>query len=458
MRSLNSSRWARRTRRRTLTNLPASIPEDCNRCATRIGFYAIDYIYFVSRKKEMSSSIPFPTVPSAGSSPAREERGPPTIQDVAREAKVSTATVSRALSAPDRVAEATRHAVMAAIERTGYRVNQTARNLRRQRTGAIVVLVPNIGNPFFSRVLAGIEADRLARRAQRVDCRQSTSAGARRPAARTICTTTGPTASSRSTARCRMASSPPPIAGGHPSSTPANGAPAPGCRRSASTMRAARRWPCAIWSSSGIAGIGHILGPADNVLTHARQAGVERALDACGLAVRRDWFFEGDFSLAAGARAAQAWLGMAERPSAVTASSDEMACGFMSELHRAGVGGAARRLGGRLRRHRHLGTLHPGLTTIRQPRQEIGGRAASVLIGLHRRRRPERRRRSRQRDAAGDAGGARQHAACRLDGIALAARPRGRGGRLRASMRSKPWAPKKSRCAWIRLEVPRACR
>ena len=57
----------------------------------------------------------------------------PTIQDVARMANVSTATVSRALSAPASVAEETRRLVIEAVERSGYRVNQTARNLRRKQ-------------------------------------------------------------------------------------------------------------------------------------------------------------------------------------------------------------------------------------------------------------------------------------------------------------------------------------
>ncbi len=84
-----------------------------------------------------------------------------TIQDVARAAGVSAATVSRALSTPDVVAEKTREAVLVAVESTGYRVNQAARSLRRQRAGAILVLVPNLGNPFFSQILAGI-GSRLA--------------------------------------------------------------------------------------------------------------------------------------------------------------------------------------------------------------------------------------------------------------------------------------------------------
>ena len=64
---------------------------------------------------------------------------------------------ARALSSPGRVAEETRHARDRGVQETGYQVNQTARNLRRKQAGAIVVLVPNIGNPFFSQILAGIE-------------------------------------------------------------------------------------------------------------------------------------------------------------------------------------------------------------------------------------------------------------------------------------------------------------
>ena len=71
-------------------------------------------------------------------------------------AGVSTATVSRTLSHPERVSKATRDVVMAAVRDTGYRLNHTARNLRRQRAGSIVALVPRLANPFFSEILAGM--------------------------------------------------------------------------------------------------------------------------------------------------------------------------------------------------------------------------------------------------------------------------------------------------------------
>ena len=83
----------------------------------------------------------------------------PQIKDVARVAGVSTATVSRALSQPEKLTDATREAVFEAVRATGYRVNKAARALRKQSANAILVLVPNLGNPFFSQILSGISEE-----------------------------------------------------------------------------------------------------------------------------------------------------------------------------------------------------------------------------------------------------------------------------------------------------------
>ena len=71
-----------------------------------------------------------------------------TIQDIAKAAGVSTATVSRALSNPELLSQTKLLAVKEAIKHTGYRVNRNARNLRKQKAAAVLVLVPNLGNPF----------------------------------------------------------------------------------------------------------------------------------------------------------------------------------------------------------------------------------------------------------------------------------------------------------------------
>lgn len=80
-----------------------------------------------------------------------------TIEDVARLAGVSIATVSRAISKPEKVAESTRKKVSAAIARTGYTVNAMARNLRLRRSQMVMVLAPSIGDPNFAGILIGLE-------------------------------------------------------------------------------------------------------------------------------------------------------------------------------------------------------------------------------------------------------------------------------------------------------------
>ncbi|RJK96388.1 LacI family DNA-binding transcriptional regulator [Vallicoccus soli] len=80
-----------------------------------------------------------------------------TIQDVARRAGVSAATVSRALNSVGRVdPELVRRARQAA-EELGYRPNAVARNLRRQRTAIWVLVISDVENPFFTRMARGVE-------------------------------------------------------------------------------------------------------------------------------------------------------------------------------------------------------------------------------------------------------------------------------------------------------------
>lgn len=81
----------------------------------------------------------------------------PTIIQVAAEAGVSTATVSRVLSHPDRVAQPTRERVLEVVAALGYRPNVAARSLRTLRAAKILLTVPDISNPFFASVIRGAE-------------------------------------------------------------------------------------------------------------------------------------------------------------------------------------------------------------------------------------------------------------------------------------------------------------
>lgn len=80
-----------------------------------------------------------------------------TVKDIARIAGVSTATVSRALAAPEKVAEQTRLKVEQAAAQAGYSPNAMARSLRTNETKTVIVVVPNLSKPFFADIINGME-------------------------------------------------------------------------------------------------------------------------------------------------------------------------------------------------------------------------------------------------------------------------------------------------------------
>ncbi|MFX3625428.1 MAG: catabolite control protein A [Ectobacillus sp.] len=80
-----------------------------------------------------------------------------TIYDVAREANVSMATVSRVVNGNPNVKPTTRKKVLEAIERLGYRPNAVARGLASKKTTTVGVIIPDISNIFYAELARGIE-------------------------------------------------------------------------------------------------------------------------------------------------------------------------------------------------------------------------------------------------------------------------------------------------------------
>lgn len=79
------------------------------------------------------------------------------IKDVAKEAGVSIATVSRVLNDVDVVNEETKKKVMDAIKKLDYRPNIVARSLKTQRTRTIGIVIPDISSQFYPEVVRGAE-------------------------------------------------------------------------------------------------------------------------------------------------------------------------------------------------------------------------------------------------------------------------------------------------------------
>lgn len=305
------------------------------------------------------------------------------IKDVARVAGVSTATVSRALSNPDLLTDATRDIVMEAVRTTGYRVNQAARNLRKKQAGAVLVLVPNLGNPFFSEILAGISrgfdkngpsvlitdtserhdpAEKLVEYFldSRIDGMISLD-GSLTLDDLAVFERNG--VADRIVFSCEWV----------------HGMALPSVR---SDNIAGAQLAIRHLYELGHRKIAHVTGPQGNVLTRMRREGMMQERERLGLPIQPEWIIRGDFSLRSGVEAAQKILAMADRPTAVFCASDEVALGLISTMEKAGV-----------RVPQDLSVVGfddidiaafaiPALTTIRQDRHKLGRSAARLLQSM----------------------------------------------------------------------------
>lgn len=304
-----------------------------------------------------------------------------TLQDVARVAKVSTATVSRALSNPEVVSESTRRRVSAAVEMTGYRINRAARNLRTQRAHSVLVLLPDLANPFFSTILEGISRT-LSKQGYSMliaSTKQVHDSGDR---------LIDYLDDARADGMIILDGGLDPQVVAQLENVPQQGRiifacewvenadfPSVRCEN-----RQGARMAVQHLYDLGHRKIAHVTGPKGNVLMHSRKDAFVSEVARLQLELRPEWIIAGDFSLAAGCLAAKAWIEMTDRPTAVFCASDQLAMGFIAELSRHGFVVP-----------RDVSVMGfddidlaqqfiPPLTSIRQDRLVIGETAAKMLM------------------------------------------------------------------------------
>jgi LacI family transcriptional regulator, repressor for deo operon, udp, cdd, tsx, nupC, and nupG len=305
----------------------------------------------------------------------------PTVQDVARVAKVSTATVSRALSNPERVSKETRSRVIRAVEKTGYVLNHAARNLRRQQTGTIVALVPDIGNSHFSNVLQGIESV-CAERDLKVliaDTRKPTMSQAKLNDyfSKNNCDGIVILDGHLSISGIRAANPklPPMVTAGEWSDDPA--VPIAVINNLLGANLAVSHL-----LEHGHRKIGHVTGLRTHKPGQDRLDGFTATLESAEIDPSKAWIFGGDYTLESGKEAAASWLKLPDRPTAVFCASDRIAFGFIAALHEAGVKIPEEVSVAGFDDLDIAGHFVPSLTTVHQPRRAIGSLAARHLLSL----------------------------------------------------------------------------
>jgi LacI family transcriptional regulator, repressor for deo operon, udp, cdd, tsx, nupC, and nupG len=305
-----------------------------------------------------------------------------TIQEVARAAGVSIATVSRTLTHPDVVAKRTRQRVQKAVAALGYSPNAVAQSLRTTRTGKLLVTVPDIANPFFSLIIQGIEEaaqregyavllgdtrhdpqreERYALMLQRKEADGLIFLGHRLPK------TLAPWVRERSSTA--------PIVNGCEFS-PRLGVPSAHIDNAAAAAEAMEHL-----YSLGHRRIGVITGPLVSPLSRDRLRGVMACADS-HRTKRELTVVKGDFSIESGYAGAAQLLKRKDRPSGVFCFSDEMAMGVLdwARESRLAIPGDVSVVG--FDDIRFARYVTPELTTVSQPMEQIGRETVRLLLAM----------------------------------------------------------------------------
>ncbi|RGC66361.1 Catabolite control protein A [Micromonospora sp. MW-13] len=304
------------------------------------------------------------------------------IDDVARLAGVSTATVSRALRGLPTVSAATRRRVLAAAEKLQYAVSPNASRLAGGRTATVAVVVPRITRWFFGTVVEAVEEtlqqagyDLLlynlgGRERTRQRVLRTANLHKRVDAVMLVATPLRPAELAALAAL------------GLPGVTISSGSEVPGWPCVRIDDVAAARTATQHLLDLGHRRIAHISGDPDDELaftTHLdRRRGYHEALRAAGIDPDPSLDIESQFTVDGGNLATAELLARGEPPTAIFAACDEMAMGAISALRDAGlrVPQDVSIIG--IDNHDLSGVL--GLSTMVQPAAEQGRLAARILL------------------------------------------------------------------------------
>lgn len=301
------------------------------------------------------------------------------LADVARLAGVSAGTVSRVLSRPEMISEATRKRVLAAAERLGYVANGAARALAMRRTHTVGALVPRFGSSSFAAMVQAMEST-LASAGYHLLLSAPDHARARDPSLLRTLLERGVDA---------MA-----LLGGE--QTP----------EAVALLRSHRKPYVLLWAQDSLHGtcvgfderaaaalviehladlghsqIGFIGGrTGDNERARRRLRGVLEAVARRGLTLVDDATVETEYGFGEGFAAMTTVLERRTPITAVVCGNDYLAAGALSALAHAGIAVPRRMSVASFNDNEFAAYLQPALTTVRVPIREMGERAARHLL------------------------------------------------------------------------------
>jgi LacI family transcriptional regulator len=303
----------------------------------------------------------------------------PTIYDVAREAGVSYSTVSRTLSGYEFVKSSTKEKVLQAAEKLGYVPNQQARSLAGGRSNLIGVLVPALSNSYVSEILRGVDEELAKSNYNLILYTTHRHQGKESTYVATI----------MNGAAEGLILVVPMIAQSYLDALREQDFPHVLIDQSDKTEKSSAvngtNWQGAYEAAQYLINLGHrrigfVAGLSGLNSAAERLDGFATALSEHGIPLRNEFIVEGGFREKWGYRAAEAILSLPELPTAIFAANDLSAFGTIEAIREHG-----------LRIPEDISVVgfddvpqasqvYPKLTTVRQPLDQMGREAVTLLL------------------------------------------------------------------------------
>jgi DNA-binding LacI/PurR family transcriptional regulator len=305
--------------------------------------------------------------------------GATTMKDVAADAGVSTATVSRALAGLKGVAKEVRERVSRSVAKLNYHPNRLASGLRLGRRKVVGMIIPDLQNPFFTGVVHGVE-DELYRQGYTLLLGHSYGLAGREHEQLAVL---------RGEGVAGLVFIPGDRAGTDYELIRSWEVPVVAVDRSpgelevdlvCTTNREGMRQAVAHLLSLGYRQIGLVNGPEGMDVTQERLGGYEDALRGAGIGVREELIVHSDFRQPGGYAAMTRFLDMAKCPRAVVIANNLMTLGALQAIRERGT---------RVPDELALvcfddmpwaASFSPPLTAVAQPTEELGRTAAQLLL------------------------------------------------------------------------------
>lgn len=305
-----------------------------------------------------------------------------TIYDVAREAGVSMATVSRVVNNNPNVKPQTRKKVFEAIERLGYRPNAVARGLASKKTTTVGVVIPDISNSIFSEVARGIEDIANMYHYNIILCNADKKKEKEIRVVNTLL-------EKQVDGLLFMGGA---ITEDHVQAFKTSSVPVVLC----ATADEKRLIPSVdidhekaaydavnVLIQNGHKNIAMISGTLqDPANGFARYQGYKKALEDAGIPLREEYVRIGNYRYESGLEVTKYFLELPERPTAIFAATDEMAIGAIHTLQDSGLKVPDDVSVISVDNIRMASMVRPQLTTVAQPMYDIGAVAMRLLTKL----------------------------------------------------------------------------